>query len=167
MKDDTIKQEKKEEIADVIQLSQRKTFRIDGDYNRQLSLDVSDMNVVTRLEEAYPKMKEAAMEAADRLANIKETSDDSNALKDVADALKGIDDKMREQIDYVFDSNVSEVCVPKGTMYDPCDGQFRFEHIIEVLSTLYANNFSKEFKSMRANVNKHTAKYTGSTRRKK
>lgn len=154
MKDDTTPI-----ASDVIQLSQRKTFRIDGDYDRQLSLDISDINVIVRLEEAYPKMKQAANDAADKIAGLSESSDE-NALSDMAKVLKGIDKDMRAQIDYVFDSNVSEVCAPTGTMYDPYNGQFRFEHIIDVLSGLYATNLSKEFAKMKANVNKHTAKYT-------
>ena len=143
-----------------IKLSQRKTFRIDGDNNKLLSLDISDLNVITRLNEAYPKMRQSALEASDRLSKAKLDDEDTDVLQELADALKGIDDGMREQIDYVFDAPVSEVCAPKGTMYDPYNGEFRFEHIITALAGLYSNNLSDEFVKMKQNVNKHTSKYT-------
>ena len=38
---------------------------------------------------------------------------------------------MRELIDFIFQANVSSVCADDGTMADPLNGQFRFEHIIE------------------------------------
>lgn len=149
-----------EPIAD-IHISQRKDFRIDGDNNRVLSLDITDLNVITRLNEAYPNMKQAAISASEKLASIKDTDDeDSDILAEMAEALKDIDADMRKQIDFVFDAPVSAVCVPKGTMYDPYQGGFRFEHIIDVLTNLYANNVSTEYKNMRERVNKKTAKYT-------
>lgn len=152
-----------EEIKD-ISLSHRKNFRIDGDDNRMLSLDVSDMNVLTRLEEAYPRMQKFAVEASDKVSSSKDVSDEES-LNEFTELLKDIDKKMRDEIDYIFDSNVSEVCVPSGTMYDPYNGQFRFEHIISVLTDLYANNLTAEFKKMQTNVKKHTAKYTSKRKR--
>ena len=148
-----------EEIKD-ISLSHRKKFRIDGDENRILSLDVSDMNVLARFEEAYPRMQKFAVEAS-----AKKADSDSEDIPETVAFLKDIDSKMRAELDYIFDSNVSEVCVPKGTMYDPDNGQFRFEHIIDVLTQLYANNMSAEIKKMQDRVSKHTTKYTN--RRKK
>lgn len=159
----TDKSAKKDEPVDVdvtdIHVSQRRSFRIDGDNDRRIYLDISDMNVITRLNEAYPKMKASAIEASDRLSGI-DDSEDANILEELAKALKDIDKGMREQIDYVFDAPVSDACAPKGTMYDPYNGQFRFEHIIDVLSTLYANNLSSEFNKMKAKVSAKTAKYT-------
>lgn len=154
MKDDT-------PIISDINLSQRKTFRIDGDNDRMLSLDISDMNVIVRLKDAYPKMKQAALNASKKVESIKDTSsEDVDGLTELAEALRGIDTEMREQLDYVFDSNVSEICAPKGTLYDPYGGQFRFEHILDVLTGLYTTNLNQEFNKMKANVGKHTNKYT-------
>ena len=68
---------------------------------------------------------------------------------------------MRQLIDYIFNSNVSEVCAPDGTMYDPIDGQFRFEHIINCLVALYENNIDLEVKQISNRVRKYTDKYTG------
>lgn len=148
-------------VAD-INVSQRKTFRIDGDNERRISLDTSDLNVITRLEEVYPKIKACAVEAIDKLAkmDVAKEEDDEEAVESMSTTLIGIDKDMRELLDYAFDAPVSQACVPKGTMYDPYNGEFRFEHIIDVLSNLYANNLTSEFRKMKERVSKKTAKYT-------
>ena len=61
---------------------------------------------------------------------------------------------------YVFNANVSEMCVQDGTMADPVNGQFKFEYIIEKFLALYDKNFDMEFKKMSKSVSKHTNKYT-------
>lgn len=150
-----------------ISLSSKKCFSIDGDGTRLLYLDTSDMNVIVRLEEVYSSLSDLADEAVKNLASMPEDGEEENSLGSFAEALKSIDKKMREKVDYIFDSNVSEVCAPKGNMYDPVNGVFRFQHIIEVLSELYAKDIADGFKKMQANVAKHTAKYTKPTQTKR
>ncbi len=145
-----------EEPIDIdLSVTRRKNFRINGDNNRVISLNTSDIGIVARLQDEYEKLRELSLKAQD----ILEENNDDSAISFLT-ALKDIDGEMRKGIDYIFDSNVSEVCAPEGTMYDPFDGKFRFEHIIDVLTTLYENNLNEEFKRMSARINKHTSKYT-------
>ena len=151
-----------EDIKD-ISLSTKKSFRIDGDNNRVIWLDVSDMNLVVRVDEVYADIQSLAVDAQTRMANAKVTEDEDgeSPLKDISGILKDIDMKMREKINYIFASDVADACEPTGNMYDMVNGEYRFEHIIEVLSTLYANNLTAEVKKMQERIKKHTAKYTG------
>lgn len=156
-----------EDIKD-ISLSTKKSFRIDGDNNRIIWLDTSDMNIMVRLDEVYPEMRKLAIEAQDRLAKSevsKTEGEETSPLNDISAILKDIDKQMREKIDYIFASEVADVCEPTGNMYDPVNGEFRFEHIIDVLTTLYANNIKAEYKKMADRVKKHTAKYTNKRKR--
>ena len=146
-----------EEIED-ISLSSKKSYRIDGDNSRIIYLDTSDMNILVRMNETYPEIQKLAVEAADKIVASK-VGDDS-PLNDISEILKEIDKRMREKLNYIFASDIADICEPKGNMYDPVGGEFRFEHIIEVLSTLYADNITSEFKKMQERVKKHTAKYT-------
>ena len=151
-----------------LSFSTRKAFRIDGDDNKILKLDVSDMNIISRLNEAFPKMQTLAQEAVDRIANATaDGEEESTGLGSMSEVLSDIDKKMREQIDFIFDADVSAKCAPTGNMYDPVNGEFRFEHIIDVLSSLYANNLTAEFKTMQDKVKKRTAKYTSNTSKRK
>lgn len=156
--------EKKGMDTDVIDLSintvEKKRFRINGDSNKILELHTSDVNIIPRLKEGYDKLTKLHEEISQ--INIDEGSDGFN---EVADALRKLDTEMRKQIDYIFDSNVSEICAPFGSMYDLKDGKFVYEHIIETLAGLYGKDLSEEFKKLKTNTEKHTAKYTKAKRK--
>lgn len=154
-----------ENIIDLdLSVTAKKRVRINGDQNRILRINPSDMGIAKRLGEVYNKLNELTEKAAN-MADVDTSSDDIDkqldSVKEFGAKLDAIDKEMRELMDYLFDTNVSEVCAPDGTMYDICDGMFRYEHIIEKVATLYENNFESEFKKMKSRVNKRTAKYTG------
>lgn len=153
--------DKQENVIDVAlpQIKKAK-FRINGDSSKILELNTSDMGIVKRLNEVYPKLQKLAAKAT--TFDEKELQDNSDeALAKFAEKLDDIDKDMRALVDELFQSNVSEVCCDDGTMYDLYGGAMRFEHIISTLAGLYENNFSKEVKNVRARIQKHTNKYTG------
>lgn len=138
---------------------EKKKFRIAGDYNRMLELNVSDLNIASRLKTGYPKLKELLVEAQEKVTSIPEDEDDVETLGKLADTLTEIDKKMRDIIDFIFDTNASEVCAPSGNMYDPVGGQYRFERIIDKLSTLYTTGLDEEFKQIKNRVENKASKY--------
>lgn len=150
------------DIVDInLSAIRKKRFRIDGDNNRILELNTSDLGVLSRIKEAYPKLQELNERAIQDWPNSEADHVGEEDYEAVVNVLKGIDTEMRQLIDYIFNSNVSEVCAPDGTMYDPIDGQFRFEHIINCLVALYENNIDLEVKQISNRVRKYTDKYTG------
>lgn len=160
MIDDTIKKNQDQDVVDVdLGFVEKRKFRICGDYNRILELNVSDLGITGRLKEGYPKLQKYFEEAKDKVVASKDVVDEET-LGEFAEILAEIDAKMREVIDYIFDTNASEVCAPSGTMYDPVGGQFRWERILEKLSALYSTGLSEELAKMKTNVEKKTSKYT-------
>lgn len=147
----------------VIDLSatRKKRFHVNRDTDNDgiLELNTSDMSIITRLEQLYPKLDALSQDAAVKQLNLKDTDNERAATK-ISQALVRIDSQMRQIIDDIFDSNVSEVCAPQGSMFDPFNGEFRFEHIIDVLSKLYENNLNTEFRKMSEKMKKRTDKYT-------
>ena len=148
-------------IIDVdLSVIKKQRFRINRDNSKILELNTSDMGIIARLDEMYPKLMKL-QEKVTTLADMEDDADgDAEILSTAAKKLTEIDAEMREAIDYIFQSNVSEVCGSEGSMYDPIDGVFRYEHIIETLSRLYTNNFESEFKKMKSRVNKRASQYT-------
>lgn len=138
--------------------TRKKRFTIDGDPNRILELNTSDLTIVNRLEEVYPHLLDLSRKAMSQLPDDLDVTT-QDGLRTLSEALADIDAEMRGNLDYIFDSNVSQVCAPSGSMYDPFDGKFRFEHIIEKLSDEYENNMKKEYRRISAKVQKHTSKY--------
>lgn len=131
----------------------KKRFTIDNDENRILELDTSDLNIIKRINEFYPKLKQLE----EKIQNIPDFNEDQ--IIDVAEFLDDIDKEMRIAVDTIFDSNVCEVCVPSGSMYDPINGRLRYEILIDVLSKLYDENLTSEIKKVNKRVEKHTSKY--------
>lgn len=159
--ENTLQETKTVEFDGEIDLSatRKKRFRIDGDNNRYLELNTSDMRIVTRLNSLYPRLEKLSQDAAIKQLE-KDDVDGDKPLEKISQALIKIDAQMRQILDEIFDSNVSEVCAPSGSLFDPFNGTLRFEHIIEVLSKLYENNLNTEFKKMSARMKKRTGKYT-------
>lgn len=146
-----------DEIVDIeLKELKKKRFRINGDSDKILELNISDMEIAERMETNYKKILDV----------MKSISDLNNEDEELTPKMKEADEQIREYLDAIFDSNVSEVCGTGGTMYDPINGTFRFEYIIETLANLYKNNLDAEFKKIKQRVQKHTDKYTKKTTKK-
>lgn len=158
-------------VNDVVDISlaitKKKKFRIDGDDNRILELNTSDLGIVQRIAEAIPKLK-ALQENAVKLSSSADGTPDMNeenidevagAYINLGNSLKDVDKEMRALVDYIFDSNVSEIAAPEGTMYDLFNGVCRYEHIITTLMGLYEENLQAEYSRVESRMKMHTKKY--------
>lgn len=136
----------------------RRKITIDGDPDRFIELNISDMTITNRLAEAYPKLQKLQEDAIAEIS--KDTDDDADELTELANTINKIDKDMRKYIDYIFDYPVSQACAPSGSMYDPCNGKFRYEHILDALFTLYSNGITAEFDKLKNRVETKAQKYT-------
>lgn len=139
--------------------TRRSRFRIDGDNNRILELNISDMGITTRLRDGYPKLDKLVQKIAS-MENIDENADARDVVNTVGTAVEEIDKEMRDIMDGIFDANVSEICAPDGTMYDLFNGKYRYEIILERLLPLYDEKMQKEYDAISKRIQKHTSKYT-------
>lgn len=144
-------------IIDVdLSITAKKKFRLDRDNNRVIELNTSDLRIINRLEEVYPKMLKFVNEANKKIAS--KPDDDTSSV--YGEALAHIDKEMRDLVNYVFDSDVADKAAPNGSMYDPYNGQFMFEIIFDRLFALYEQNLKIELDAMKKRMQKHTSKYT-------
>ena len=151
---------KQNDIIDIdLTPTRKKRFRVDGDNDRILELNVSDMGILDRFNDVYPKLIELA-EQGGAAFDFDDEASTEEQIEHLGNAIKDVDTKMRKLMDKLFNANVSEVCAPDGTMWDMFDGEFRFEHIIEALTPLYGSNISTEMDKVSKRIAKHTKKYT-------
>lgn len=143
--------------------SKKQRIRIGGDDSRIVELDTS-FNIFPRVVETAEKLDSLVTEL--EALEIPEDSD-LEAMKTVSNYLKEIDRKMREAVDYVFNSPVSDVCAPDSNMYDLHDGVYKFEEILEALAAVYGEGMNQELQKMRRRMEKHTAKYVKTPTAKK
>lgn len=150
-----------DDIQDVnISAIRRKRFRINGDSNKILELNTSDINITSRLSSAYERLTKHMEEVGNILSSLPEDAIGEEQEKLVRENLDKIDAEMKKEVDYIFDAPVSEVCCDDGSMYDPFEGMFRFEHIIDAITKLYETNLNSEFSKMKRRVSAKTSKYT-------
>lgn len=150
-----------DDIQDVnISAIRKKRFRINGDSNKILELNTSDINITSRLSSAYERLTKHMEEVANILSGLPEDNIGEEQEKLVRESLDKIDAEMRKEVDYIFDAPVSDICCDDGSMYDPFDGMFRFEHIIDAITKLYETNLNSEFSKMKRRVSAKTSKYT-------
>jgi hypothetical protein len=144
------------DVIDIsLNLATKKKFRINGDNDKILELDISDFNIITRFNDSYPQL----VELDNKIVELGKSSDEETNMEEFSAKFKEIDTEMRKLIDTIFDTNVSKVCVSEGSMYDIVDGELRYEHILTQLIQLYETNINSELEKRRANVQKHTDKY--------
>ena len=161
MIDDTINKNTEElnndkDIIDVkLDFVEKKRFRFEGDYNRMLELNVSDLNVFARLKNGYPKLQTLFQEARQKIEEIPDNGE--GQLDALADTLTYIDQEMRSLIDEIFDADVSRVVAPSGNMFDPVGGQYRFEKVLDIVTKLYTNGLNAEFNKVKNRISKHRA----------
>ena len=135
-------------IIDInLETSKKQQIRINGNNNAIIELNLSDFGIIERLETGYSQLQGLAKEVA-------EIKDD-----DISANIKAVDRKMRDLVDYIFDSKVSDTCCPSGTMIDLKDGEYYFEHIINTLTKLYESNINSEYKLLKARVSKKAEQY--------
>lgn len=148
-----------------LSVTKKKKLRFDKDDNRIVEVNTSDMNLMQRVNVAYPKLH-ALQEKAAKLTeglSLDDTKSEASAIEEMAimaERLLAVDNEMREVIDYMFDAPVSAAAAPSGSMYDPFDGSFRFEHIIAIMMGQYEKNIQSEFSQMERKMKSHTDKYT-------
>lgn len=139
-----------------LSITERQRFSINNDPNRAVFLNISDAGIVARVKEGYPKL----MAIVDKVQKAMSNDDDSDeALDNLVKSLEVADKEMRELMDEIFDSKVSDACAPDGTMYDLFNGRFRFEIILESLVKLYTTNMDNEIDALKKKAEKYTKKY--------
>ena len=150
------------EIIDLdLSVTKKKKFRFDRDDTRIIELNTSDMGIIGRISEAYPKLTALQDKASKMMEGL---HDDDAYLEDdlklIGARLSEVDNEMRQIIDEIFSADVSAKAAPDGSMYDPFDGTYRFEHIITLLMSQYEKNLQDEYAKIEHQVKSHTDKYT-------
>lgn len=141
-------------IIDLSSLGKTKVTIVDGDEKKDLYLNLSDMNIVSRLQEKYDELNDLSTKYAD----IDVKGDDTESVLKLGATVKEVDSKVKEIIDYIFDAPVSEVCMSFGSCFDIINGKCRYEQVMDALMNLYSENITKETEKIQ-HVQKHAGKY--------
>lgn len=117
-----------------------KRLAINGDENRVIVVNPTDVGIVARYREKLPE--------------IEKLSPDTENSEEITDVL---DKKVREFVDYIIGSPVSEIVFGKTNCLSVAGGQTIFENFL----TAYMEYMKPEIKAEYERSKKRIEKYTG------
>ena len=141
-------------------------IQVNGDPNARITLNLADFGIYNRLKDGLEQLYDLFIELKEKMGDVAESDapenpdegSDEDAIKFI-NVMQDMDKKMRNIVDYIFSSPVSEVCAPDGYMFDVFEGQLRFEYIINAITKLYESNINKEFYNLKSRINNKLPQY--------
>lgn len=104
---------------------------INNDENRVIKVDLSDFGMIERLNESYKKIDEFQNSHKDIKINPDGTAADK--LNESAEILKAFNTLVREQIDYILDSKVSDIVFGNKNPLSTVKGVPLYERFLNAL----------------------------------
>ena len=131
-----------------------KEFTINGDESRIIKFNPCDVAILTRIDEAKVKILEAINLSEDVELNSegKPVDNFENATKIV----KHIDDTIKEQINYIFNYEVSEVVFGKQSPMANVKGMPLYARFMESIKPVIETAMKEENEKSRKRVAKYT-----------
>ena len=136
-----------------LNINSKEEFTLNGDENKKIYFNPNDVNIFHRykgsLEEIAKKQEEYKA-----LANANLDNNDVDFTLQLFDKLKEIDALFKEKLDYIFDSNISEVIFGNSCCLSLDEnGELIFKNVLDTLLTVCTerlqNNNIKEIKEIK------------------
>lgn len=110
------------------------------------------------------EMNPADMELVKRYEHVAEAvshiADDVDESKDIVDIVKETEEKLNNQIDYLFNSNVSQIFFSITSPFTVLpNGEFFVENVLNAIGSLIEAETGKRFKKVQTKIGKYTSKY--------
>lgn len=132
-----------------------KEFSINNDLNRVIRFNPADYGLLERFNKARNIMQEEVNKILDDV-NLKSNGEASDELEEAANIISNVNKVINEQIDYIFDSEVSHIVFGNQSPISTVKGKFLFERFLDAVSPL----MEKEIKAEQAASQKRIGKYT-------
>lgn len=124
-----------------------KEFTINGDENRIVRFNPSDFGILDRVENTV-----AAFEEIERA--LKESNQDS-----IAEVLNEIDKKIKQQINYIFNSDIADIIFNGQSPMSLVKGEFLFMRVIEAIVPIIKKAVEKEQRESEKRISKYMEAY--------
>ena len=131
-----------------------KEFSINNDPNRIIRFNPSDFSIIERIKTAYDEIDKATKIEDD--IDLKADGTPVEELGKAAEIVKGINDTIKNQIDYIFNSPVSEMVFGKQSPLSMIKGVPLWERFMNAIAPV----IQKEVKAEQLASQKRISKYT-------
>ena len=121
-----------------------KEYSINDDVSRILRVNTTDINILARFDKAETELKKIA-------------SQYENITDITAEVITELDTKVREQIDYIFDSKASEIVFGNINCASIAGGQPIFMNFIDAILPVIKNDIVEEQEKSEKKISKYTS----------
>lgn len=131
-----------------------KEFSINGDESRVIRFNPADYGLLERYKEA----RNAIMKSVDELQNDIELKNDGSAkdeTDEAADQLASVRKLIFEQVNYIFNADVSKTVFGNQSPISTVKGKFLFEGFIEAAGTIITDAVNKEQAASQKRIDKY------------
>lgn len=133
-----------------------KSFMINNDPNKVIRFNPTDYGMIERIEQSMKIIDEANMSVND----IELNADGTPVLESASESVSKTSKIIKDQIDYVLGSNVSDIVFGKQSPLSTVKGKPLFERFLECVLPVVQKEIEKEIKAARISGIKR-AKYMG------
>jgi len=131
-----------------------KEFKINNDESRVIRFNPADFSIIERIKTAYDEIDKATKINDD--IELKADGSPVEELGKAAEIVKEINDTIKAQIDYIFNSPVSEMVFGKQSPLGMVKGVPLYERFLNVVIPV----IEKEVKAQQEASQKRISKYT-------
>lgn len=132
-----------------------KEFNINGDESRVIRFNPADYGLLERFSTAKKKILEAVTEL-EKDITIDPSGEASDELEGAAELIRKVRELINNQIDYIFNAEVSHAAFGNQSPISTVKGKFLFERFLEAVMPAV----EKEIKSEQVASQKRIDKYT-------
>lgn len=132
-----------------------KSFSINGDENRIIRFNPSDFGIIERVKTAYDEIENATNIEND--IELKTDGSPREAIGKAAEIVKQISDTIKSQIDYIFNSNVSEVVFGNQSPLSIVKGIPLYERFLDSVVPVIQSEVKKEMEASKKRVAKYVS----------
>lgn len=126
-----------------------KEFAINDDESKVLKINTADIQIAQRMKKSEKELNQIAEECL--------KIDENMSVDDSIDLLDKYDKKVKTTLDYIFNTNVSEVVFGNMNCLSICDGKPVFQNFLEAIMPEIETDIQKETKKSEANIKKYTS----------
>lgn len=135
-----------------------KEFTLNNDPNKVIRFNPSDFSILERFNAAQKKIDEAYKNINEYI-KINNDGSPGDELEETAEAISKVNELVREQVDYIFDSNVSSAVFGNQSPLSMVKGVPFFERFISAAQPFIEREIVAEQKASQKRIEKYTKVY--------
>lgn len=132
-----------------------KEFMINDDPDKVIRFDPTDFAIISRFNETRKNIK-SEMDLLDKDVNIDNNGEPVDELESAAEAVSRVSNFIKEQVDYIFDSPVSDMVFGNKSPLAMVKGVPLFERFIVAAQSVIEKEIKAEMKASEKRISKYT-----------